>query len=262
MPRGFVVSGVEERRLDLNAALYLRPGLLLATGEALDANVHSHHAIQVVWPVGACELALAGTVEAGPVVVAAGVEHRLWMAQGLVMLVEPQSDWGEALAGYLGGQESRCLVGLPDLTGVLGGMTDLAVVLPILANALGWPAWEEAGQGSGPFTDDRVARLLGRLDDCFRGHCLKPDHWRAADVAASLNLSESRFLHLFRDQMGIAWRPYLLWRRLLCAVNSMSRGCSATAAAHEAGFSDSAHLSRTFSRSFGLSIRQALLMFR
>ncbi len=250
------------KEVDLNATLYLCPGLLLVTGEALDAGVHSHHALQVVWPVGVCELALAGVVETAPVVLAAGVEHRLTMSQGLVMLVEPQSDWGERLAEYLDGQDVRQLVGLPDLVSVLDDEEDLVAVLRSLANALEWSAWEGAGQSSGAPADGRIARLLERLDGCFRDQCVKPDHWRASEVAAWLNLSESWFLHLFREQMGIAWRPYLLWRRLLCAVNSMSGGRSATEAAHEAGFSDSAHLSRTFSKSFGLSIRQALAIFR
>ena len=75
-------------------------------------------------------------------------------------------------------------------------------------------------------------------------------------LADELNLSESRFLHLFKAEMNIAWRPYLLWRRLLCAINSLQRGLSATEAAHVAGFSDSAHLSRTFRNNFGMTIRQ------
>lgn len=246
----------------MNAALHLSPGLLLAVGAALDAHAHRHHAMQVVWPAGACELELAGAIETGPQVVAAGVEHRLSMAHGLIMLAEPQSDWGERLAAYLGGRESRGLAGMPELARVVGCAGDVTRVLPHLATALGWAGWNGLGESAGAGTDDRIARLLAGLDGCFTDRCLKPEQWRAEAVAASLNLSEGRFLHLFREQMGIAWRPYLLWRRLLCAVRSMGRGASATEAAHEAGFSDSAHLSRTFRKSFGLSVRQAQAMFR
>jgi len=68
-------------------------------------------------------------------------------------------------------------------------------------------------------------------------------------------------LHLFREQMGIAWRPYLLWRRTISAVEAILTGSSATEAAHLAGFSDSSHLSRTFRSLFGMSIRQSQSLF-
>ena len=74
-------------------------------------------------------------------------------------------------------------------------------------------------------------------------------------------MSESRFRHLFRSEMGIAWRPYLRWRRLSCAITAMMSGCSATESAHLTGFADSAHLSRTFKAMFGISIQQARALF-
>ncbi|MFN3163646.1 MAG: helix-turn-helix transcriptional regulator [Pseudohongiellaceae bacterium] len=110
--------------------------------------------------------------------------------------------------------------------------------------------------------DPRIQQLQQTLDSCFEGECKKPEKWRAADVAKDLALSEGRFLHLFKQEMGIAWRPYLLWRRLLCSVRLLNRGRSATETAYVAGFSDSAHLSRTFRKMFGLSIRDASSLFR
>ena len=75
-------------------------------------------------------------------------------------------------------------------------------------------------------------------------------------------LSESRFLHLFSQELGITWRPYLLWRRMMCAIQAIINNSSATEAAHLAGFSDSAHLSRTFRTTFGMTITQALALFK
>ncbi len=106
-------------------------------------------------------------------------------------------------------------------------------------------------------TNKRIEKLLTNLDQCLPGDCHKPIGWRADEVASQLSLSESRFLHLFSEKMGIAWRPYLLWRRTICAVGAITKGLSATEAAHVAGFSDSAHLSRTFRSLFGMSIREA-----
>ncbi len=80
-----------------------------------------------------------------------------------------------------------------------------------------------------------------------------------AQVAAAVNLSPSRLRHLFVEEVGISYRGYVLWRRILVAVDAMMRDRSWTDAAHEAGFADSAHLSRTFRRTFGISPRMLVL---
>lgn len=74
----------------------------------------------------------------------------------------------------------------------------------------------------------------------------------ATEAAGVACLSESRFSHLFVREVGLPFRTFLLWRRLMRAVEGMAAGRSLTAAAHEAGFSDSAHFSRAFRRMFGL----------
>ncbi|MEJ0022042.1 MAG: helix-turn-helix domain-containing protein [Alphaproteobacteria bacterium] len=74
-----------------------------------------------------------------------------------------------------------------------------------------------------------------------------------AEAAKQVGLSNARASHLFVEQTGLAFRTYLLWLRLIRAVDRYSAGASLTDAAHEAGFSDSAHFSRTFRRMFGLS---------
>lgn len=74
------------------------------------------------------------------------------------------------------------------------------------------------------------------------------------DLASKVFLSSGRLTHLFKEQVGIPLRKYLLWRRLWDALNIIVDGKEMTFAAHEAGFSDSAHLSRTFKETFGLNL--------
>ena len=49
--------------------------------------------------------------------------------------------------------------------------------------------------------------------------------------------------------MGL--RPYVLWRRFICAWGLLMSGESVSAAAHGAGFADSAHFARTSRQTFG-----------
>ena len=66
-------------------------------------------------------------------------------------------------------------------------------------------------------------------------------------------LSESRLLHLFKNQMGLPIRNYILWCRIKIAFNKIVEGNSLTKAAYQAGFSDQAHLTRNFVKTFGAS---------
>jgi AraC-like DNA-binding protein len=71
------------------------------------------------------------------------------------------------------------------------------------------------------------------------------------DLARIAYLSESRLQHVFREQVGVPIRRYLLWHRYLTALSLLSDGSSVTEAAHAAGFADSAHLTRTAIRMNG-----------
>ena len=102
--------------------------------------------------------------------------------------------------------------------------------------------------------DKRIARVIDRLS-ADPGSRL--DAGQAAEMAC---LSESRFSHLFVAEVGLPYRTYVLWRRLMVAVNIISAGDTLTKAAHEAGFADSAHFSRTFLRMFGVPASLLLMI--
>lgn len=70
-----------------------------------------------------------------------------------------------------------------------------------------------------------------------------------ADVA---RLSESRLLHLFKEEMGLPIRKYIQWLRLQIVIDQIFKGNSLTSAAYKAGFSDQAHMTRTFSKMVGV----------
>jgi len=95
--------------------------------------------------------------------------------------------------------------------------------------------------------DLRIAKLLKLL------HCQPEQSFLGCDLAQNINLSESRMQHLFKQQVGIPIRRYILWMKLRHVLELAFAGTSLTEAAHATGFSDSAHFSRTFKATFGIT---------
>jgi len=114
-----------------------------------------------------------------------------------------------------------------------------------------WAACLDAVGGGAPARprlDPRVERAL----DVLKGSL--PDVPLLGDVADTVGLSESRLTRLFNAALGLSVRRYVQWLRLRHVVFCMAGGDTITTAAHEAGFADLAHLSRTFRSMFGLPI--------
>jgi AraC-like DNA-binding protein len=168
-----------------------------------------------------------------------------------LLFVEPESEPGRAIAKSLFACAS--LVPVPRLL-----VADLAAELlaqyrrPRLHEA----ALEKlgrnlvmrlAGLAQATPPDPRVRKIMSfaaaRLDDAVT----------LGAAARSAGLSPGRARHLFVEQTGLPFRKYLLWLRITRAVALFAGGASLTQAAHEAGFSDSAHFSRTFRRMFGIA---------
>jgi len=79
-----------------------------------------------------------------------------------------------------------------------------------------------------------------------------PEGIRIREISEKTGLSPDRFMHLFKENMGIPLRQFLLWKRLHIAAKHLQTGGNLTEASHSAGFSDQAHLSRTFKKMFGV----------
>jgi AraC-like DNA-binding protein len=103
------------------------------------------------------------------------------------------------------------------------------------------------GGGKSPRIHPRVKRVLRFL----REQLGAPNDVSLENLANVAGLSRSRFMHVFTQSVGVPLRPYVLWLRLQRACGELMRGTSVAEAAHCAGFSDSAHMTRTFRRMLG-----------
>ncbi len=94
--------------------------------------------------------------------------------------------------------------------------------------------------------DDRILNAIEYLDKNFdRVVSLE-------EIAATCFLSESRFLHLFKEKTNISFRRYQLWNKIVKSLPVLASQ-SITTTAHQLGFSDSSHYTRTFKETFGIT---------
>lgn len=164
------------------------------------------------------------------------------------VFAEPESREGRVLQARHRGRGIERLQGLEDFASAMGSLfkqhapdAGLAEAARALIRALAG-----GGEPEQPL-DPRVGRAIetvrARLDEAVR----------LSDVARAAHLSPERFRHLFVEQTGMRFRPYVLWLRLERALEAYAAGGSLTDAAQAGGFADSAHLSRTFRRMFGVA---------
>lgn len=72
-------------------------------------------------------------------------------------------------------------------------------------------------------------------------------------LAAQAALSVSRFNHLFRAEMGVSMRSYRVWSQVRLAMAGLAVSPRLTDAALHGEFADSAHFSRMFRQTFGMT---------
>jgi AraC family transcriptional regulator of arabinose operon len=71
------------------------------------------------------------------------------------------------------------------------------------------------------------------------------------ELCEAINVAPERMPHLFVRAVGLPWRSFQLWQKVRAVGTQMGSRRSLTQIAITAGFSDSAHLSKTWHQSFG-----------
>lgn len=217
-----------------------------------DADFHAHHAIQMTASLaGSLQLSTADETLCAPMLAVAADERHRFEAHGLLafIFVEPESRIGRALAATLFGEVPLVAIdsaAIGDLLRPLAGTFDEGLDNEALLRAGRAIVERLVPAARAPTPDPRVQRII----DFAAAHLDEP--LSLARASRGIYLSPSRLRHLFVEQTGLAFQTYLLWLRLVRAVQAYSEGSNLTEAAHLAGFSDSAHFSRTFRRTFGL----------
>lgn len=161
------------------------------------------------------------------------------------ILFEPESELGRALLERYKGDAINALdTDVEELAAAYdAGAPDEALV----EGAMSLISRLSGGIRPRRATDPRAIRAMRWIE----AHLDEPIS--LGDVAEVAGLSEGRMRHLFVAETGIAFRPYVLWARLNRALELGFGGTSWTEAAYATNFSDSAHLTRTCRRMYGLA---------
>jgi len=226
------------------------PPILAVHGPGFRGELHTHHSLHFV-------LAMEGELRVRPsarapwsgaagVLTAPDAPHAI-DCQGLEVLlvfVDPHSEAGTALQSALH-PAVRCLS---------RGEGSALVRQAIPETTRGAEEWVRMAARTLHLTIPPVRRaihpgvrkVLGLL------HASGVDEETSLDTLARVvGLSPSRLMHVFTASMGIPLRPYLAWLRVQRAAVAIVNGDTLTEAAQLAGFSDAAHMSRTFRRMLG-----------
>jgi AraC-like DNA-binding protein len=236
------------------ASLWIVDAATAISADTRRTDFHKHHAIQATLSLGGWFTISTrdALMRDEAVIVAADTEH-LFDAEGLVatLFIEPESNIGRAVKSrfFTGRQVASIpLESLDDFPGRIAAefrhpsRDDIA-----LAN-LGRDLIMSLGTGVAVDQPDlRISKVIDWISREIDGPISQ------SDAVAIGDLSASRFRHLFVEQTGLPFKTYVLWLRLTRAVKGYAAGATLTQAAHQAGFADSAHLSRTFRRMFGIA---------
>ena len=120
------------------------------------------------------------------------------------------------------------------------------VSIPVDADAAGMT--EAPGQASCPSTLPCVVHeaqrvLLARME-------APPD---LLTLAAHLGVTRSHLVRIFQRHLGMPPKSWLRHQRILRAKALLSQGLSIVEVALQCGFADQSHLTRTFTRSVGIT---------
>lgn len=233
--------------------VWIGPGAAYFVGDARDNDLHAHYVLQVAVALGepfyVSEDHGSSRVTRG-VAIPSGKRHCIRNAseapaETLMLFLEPSSDFGRLVQTRYGLEQGE-IVEIDDvhLTALKGRLSNAAPgggepLVREMVNALTDGAWRHRG------IDRRVAFAL----DYIEHHLQEQDSLDR--VAERLSLTSRYLRKLFEHEIGLSPQRYRQWCKLRKALGDVMHGDSFTDAAANAGFTDSAHFSRTFRDMFG-----------
>ena len=237
-----------EPKLRWQGGLVLGQGLVTYFGAGASAVAHRHDAVQIVVGLDdSLDLTIDGVaLQLRAAVVPIRLEHSLISTgRTAVILAEPFGRMGEALTSLgreHGGQDlwpQLSAIADQEVRSVADLETWSITVIEMLSGMTHSEAWAN------------VRPAILHVRRYVEEHLDRVP--RLSEIADVLGFSDRQLRRIIDEELGMPFRRYVLWRRLRIAALQVHGGADLTTAAIEAGFSDSAHLSRVFRQMFGMT---------
>lgn len=229
----------------MTARLVLCAGCIAYVGPVSDNRLHRHHASQI-----------AVSLE-GPLLLRdAEREHRVdaaFIPADLPHAVDSMARPITVLLLEAAGRQGSAVTSIRPLNGCQDAMPRAALRSLMLAQP-GCPRRiAQTLLRASPDEPRSLAAMDARVARAKEIARSAEGNVRLTELARSVGLSPGRLTHLFAACEGISFKRWLLWDRLLRAVDHLAAGADLTTAAHAASFADSAHFSRSFMATFGIT---------
>jgi AraC-like DNA-binding protein len=167
-----------------------------------------------------------------------------------ILFIEPESPDYMAVQNAMLDGEWQCLYrlayeaeALTALHEVWERQPDAATIHDLLNRLIMQTAPEERQQP----LDLRIQRVIRLMkEDLTHSYSM-------TELAEYVNLSPTRLVHLFKEEVGVPIRRFRQWHRMRVVAALVAKGDTLTDAALGAGFADSSHFSRAFRNMFGIT---------
>lgn len=240
--------------MNTKVVIYFMEGMVAAFRNAILAETHSHHALQITLDFDG-EFQLFHQDECASykcAMIPPNLSHRLdasghWQ---LTVLLDPELTITQKLIHHFAiGDKPKPLPQsfIDSIINEIGESPDQLANLDEFKVKFLAALWQLVNDSPIDAYDVRIANLIEQIHETE--NLSDVEH-----LITQVPLSRSRLSHLFVEQTGIPLRSYLVWLRVRRSVQFMLEGYSITESAHMAGFSDLAHLSRSFKKIFGINV--------
>ncbi|TGN18006.1 helix-turn-helix transcriptional regulator [Leptospira idonii] len=239
-----------------NGSLFYFGERILLSCSGLETEPHSHYAVSILFSLTKpFEIILkdGGKEVHSGVLIPPNFYHTLIArdSEMIVLQLDPRSDDYSSLKANFSGEKAHSLSESyleklkPSCERLMTGDLDCKS-----AENLFYQILESLGGSRQRKEKTNMDSRMTKAADLIKTNL--PHSIPVSRLAKEVDLSKDRLMHLFKENFGLPLRQYLLWLRLHEAAKMLQSGGNLTEASHAAGFSDQAHLSRTFKKMFGV----------